>query len=198
MYIFGITGGVGSGKSRVLEYLESAHRAKVLKMDNLGHELMAKGACCYQPILELFGPEVLKEDGEFDRAVIGTKVFADRELLEKLNAIVHPAVKRTVDERVENAMQQGVDFFFMESALLIEEKYDQMCDELWFIYTEEPVRRARLKETRGYSDKKINLILSNQLSEEEFRSKSHFVINNSGSFEETEAQIDAKMKAYEV
>lgn len=198
MYVFGITGGVGSGKSRVMEYLETTHGARVLLMDNLGHELMAKGAVCYNPILDLFGPEVLAEDGEFDRKAIGAKVFADRELLEKLNAIVHPAVKRRVEQLLEEAMQQGVDFFFMESALILEEKYDSMCDELWFVYAEESVRRDRLKESRGYSEEKIDLILKNQLSEEEFRSHCSFVINNSGDIEETKKQIDERMKQYEI
>lgn len=197
MLVFGITGGVGAGKSQVMQYLETAHGARVLLMDNLGHDLMAKGAVCYDPILQLFGPEVLLENGEFNRKAIGAKVFADRELLEKLNAIVHPAVKKEVIRRVAAAREEGVKCFFMESALLLEEKYDAMCDELWYIYTKEEVRRERLKASRGYSDEKIDQMLNNQASEELYRSHCSFEINNSGNFAETQAQIDARMQKYE-
>ncbi len=198
MYLFGITGGVGSGKSRVMEYLEQTYGARVLLMDLLGHELMQQGAPCYEPILKLFGPEVLNEDGSFNRSLIGKLVFADRSLLEQLNAIVHPAVRIRVTELIEEARQQGVKFFFMESALIIEEKYDEMCDELWYVYAEESVRRERLKESRGYSDEKIDLMLKNQLSEEVFRSRSSFVIDNSSSFDHSKEQIDARMRQYEI
>lgn len=194
MHIFGITGGVGSGKSTVLEYLEQKFGARILLMDLVGHELMAKGAMCYQPILELFGPAVLKEDGEFDRKAIGALVFADKELLEKLNAIVHPAVKTTVIQRIEQAREEGVEFFFMESALLVEEKYDLMCEELWFVYAKEAVRRERLKSSRGYTDEKIDQMLKNQMTEDEYRAKGTFVIDNSGDFLATQLQIDEKMK----
>lgn len=196
MVTFGITGGVGSGKSLVMDYLEKAYGARVLLMDNLGHELMKKGAVCYDPILALFGSSVVAEDGEFNRKAIGKIVFSDKEMLEKLNAIVHPAVRRCVEQLVEEARQQGSDFFFMESALILEEKYDAMCDELWYVYAEEAVRRERLKASRGYSDEKIDQMLKNQLSEDEFRSRSNFVINNSGDFEVSKAQIDAKMKEF--
>lgn len=198
MYVLGITGGVGSGKSLVMDYLKTAYGARVLLMDELGHELMAKGAVCYDPILKLFGSEVLAEDGEFNRKAIGQKVFADRKLLEQLNAIVHPAVRKRVEQLIEEGMKQGTDFFFMESALILEEKYDEMCDELWYVYAIESVRRERLKKSRGYSDEKIDLMIRNQQSEEVFRSQSSFVIDNSGSFDQTKAQIDARMKKYEI
>ena len=197
MLVFGITGGVGAGKSQVMQYLETAHGARVLLMDNLGHELMAKGAACYQPIIDLFGTGVVAQNGELDRKAIGAIVFSDRELLEKLNAIVHPAVKKEVIRRVAVAREEGVKCFFMESALLLEEKYDAMCDELWYIYTKEAVRRERLKASRGYSDEKIDQMLKNQASEELYRSHCSFEINNSGDFVETQAQIDARIQKYE-
>ncbi|MDO4490277.1 MAG: dephospho-CoA kinase [Lachnospiraceae bacterium] len=198
MYVFGITGEVGSGKSTVIEYLQQVHGARVLLMDLLGHEVMARGGICYQEVLDLFGPEFLKEDGELDRKAIGKVVFADQEKLEKLNSIVHPAVRIRVEQLVEEARLQGAEFMFMESALLLEEKYDEMCDELWYVYAKESVRRERLKESRGYSDEKIDQMISNQQSEEMFRSRSNFIIDNSHSFESAKAQIDARMKQYEI
>ncbi len=198
MHLFGITGEVGAGKSQVMAYLESAWNAEILLMDNIGHEVMAKGAVCYEPILELFGESILLDSGELDRKAIGRLVFADRQLLEKLNAIVHPAVRRAVNERIRQAEKRGVSFFFMESALIFEEKYDEMCDEVWYVYAEESVRRKRLKENRGYSDEKIDLMLKNQLPEEVFRSRCSFLIDNNDSPDHFKKQIDARMKQYEI
>ena len=83
-----------------------------------------------------------------------------------------------------------LDFFFVEAALLIECGYDKRLDEIWYIFADQKVRRARLKETRGYSDEKIDGIMSSQLSEEAFRAHCKQVIDNSGSPEQTYKQID--------
>ena len=85
----------------------------------------------------------------------------------------------------------------MEAALLIEEKYDEICDELWYIYADEEVRKERLIEGRGYSEKKVREIMVNQLSEDEFSSHCDFEIDNSGDFEKTKKQLDHRMKRYE-
>ena len=81
----------------------------------------------------------------------------------------------------------------MEAALLLEDGYNQICNELWYIYTDEKIRRLRLKESREYSDTKIDAIMSSQLSEELFRKECQIVIDNSGDFEDTCYQIDKVM-----
>ena len=124
---------------------------------------MARGGNCYAAIVELFGREILGEEGEIDRKKMGSRVFQDRELLKKLNAIVHPAVKAYIREAADRARTRGDKFLFLEAALLIEEKYDEICDELWYVYAGEAVRRERLKKSRGYSDEKIDGMLASQL-----------------------------------
>ena len=86
----------------------------------------------------------------------------------------------------------------MEAALLLEDNYDLICDEVWYIFTTEEVRRKRLKESRGYTDEYISNIIKKQLSEEVFREKCQVVIDNSGSVEETRDQIDKRMNVDEV
>ncbi len=81
------------------------------------------------------------------------------------------------------AEKAGTEYVFVEAALLIEEKYDEICDELWYIYADEEVRKERLIEGRGYSEKKVREIMANQLSEDEFSSHCDFEIDNSGDFE---------------
>ena len=83
------------------------------------------------------------------------------------------------------------------SRSFLEEKYDEICDELWYIYADEEVRKERLIEGRGYSEKKVREIMANQLSEDEFSSHCDFEIDNSSDFEETKKQLDHRMKKYE-
>lgn len=197
MRMIGITGGVGSGKSQVLSWLREHCQGEFLEADRVAHRLMARGGNCYAAIVELFGREILGEEGEIDRKKMGSRVFQDRELLKKLNAIVHPAVKAYIREAADRARTRGDKFLFLEAALLIEEKYDEICDELWYVYAGEAVRRERLKKSRGYSDEKIDGMLASQLREEEFRKHCCFVLDNSGDFSDTAKQLEQRMKIYE-
>lgn len=197
MRMIGITGGVGSGKSKVLSWLSEHCSGEFLEADRIAHSLMRRGGACYPAVLELFGEEVLGEDGELDRQKMGMRVFREPELRGRLNAVVHPAVKEFVCSRAEQARRKGEAFLFLEAALLIEEKYDEICDELWYVYAEESVRRERLKKSRRYSDQKIDDIMSSQLPEEEFRRRCCFVLDNSGDFSRTIQHLEQRMKMYE-
>lgn len=114
--------------------------------------------------------------------------------LSALNRIMHPAVKQSIKQRIQSELKKGTDYFVIEAALLLEDDYKQICDELWYIYTDEETRRLRLKESREYSDEKINAIMSSQLSEEIFRRECQIVIDNSGIFDDTCNQIQKAMK----
>ena len=190
MKVFGITGGVGAGKSEVLTYLGQNYDATVIQADEAGYLVMLPGGECYGEIVKLFGRQITTETGELDRKRIAEIVFQDEEKLKALNAIVHPAVKRYIKKAIAAAEKAGTEYVFVEAALLIEEKYDEICDELWYIYADEEVRKERLIEGRGYSEKKVREIMANQLSEDEFSSHCDFEIDNSGDFEETKKQLE--------
>lgn len=191
MKLIGITGGVGAGKSQVLSYLASRCRCRILLADEVGNEVKLPGQPCYEQLVELLGKDVLAEDGTIDRGRMAEKIFADAGLLSRVNGIIHPAVRVYILQEVEKERSLGnVDFFFLEAALLIEEGYDRVVDELWYIYADEEVRRGRLKESRGYSDAKIDHIFRSQLPEEEFRSHCQRVIENNGDLKGTCRQID--------
>ena len=198
MKIIGITGGVGSGKSEIMAYLERQYRAAVLRADDIGHRLIRREGSCYDQVLKLFGQEVIREDGELDRAAMAKRMFREPELREAMNGIIHPAVRTYILQAISDEQAAGRRFFFLEAALLIEEKYDEICDELWYVYAEESVRRERLKASRQYSGEKIRQIMASQLTEEEFRRACCFTVDNSGSFSDTARQIDARMKRYEI
>ena len=182
MKVFGITGGVGAGKSEVLTYLGQNYDATVIQADEAGYLVMLPGGECYGEIVKLFGRQITTETGELDRKRIAEIVFQDEEKLKALNAIVHPAVKRYIKKAIAAAEKAGTEYVFVEAALLIEEKYDEICDELWYIYADEEVRKERLIEGRGYSEKKVREIMANQLSEDEFSSHCDFEIRQQRRF----------------
>ena len=160
---------------------------------------MQPGTECFQKLKEKFaGEDIYQPDGSLDRAQLATVIFSDDRKREELNAIVHPAVREYVLQQKEAEERAGKLFLLvLEAALLIEEHYDEICDELWYIYADEEVRKERLIEGRGYSEKKVREIMANQLSEDEFSSHCDFEIDNSGDFEETKKQLDHRMKKYE-
>ncbi len=191
MKFIGITGGVGAGKSFILQYLNSRYQARILLADDLAKELMKPETACNAKLQQAFsGYDVFEKSGEIDSRAMAQLIFTDPKLLDTMNAIVHPAVKEEVKRQYELAKEQGISLLVLEAALLVEEKYDEICDELWYIYTSEDNRRARLKESRGYSDEKIDSIFANQLSEEEFRQACAFEIDNNGTPEDVYRQID--------
>lgn len=194
MRIIGITGGVGSGKSRVLTYIEETYSARICQADQVAWELQKPGAKCYQEIVEQFGAQILQEDGTIDRKTLGQIVFADAQALAQLNGIMHPAVKQAIRMQIKEASDRGEHLFVIEAALLLEENYDAICDEVWYIYSDEEHRRMRLKESRGYTDEKIDAMMASQLSEEVFRQRCGRVIENSGSFDRTCEQITKAME----
>lgn len=198
MKIIGITGGVGSGKSRVLSYIEETFPCTICQADHVAWELQKPGEIAYREIVKHFGEGILNADGCICRPELGKIVFADAAELQALNAIMHPAVKNYIREKIELERQKGTSLFVLEAALLIEERYDEICDELWYIYTDEANRRKRLKDSRGYTDSKIDSMMATQLSEKMFRKKCKVVIDNSCDFEYTCVQIQEAIKKLEI
>lgn len=194
MRVIGVTGGVGAGKSTVLEYLKETYHAKVILADIVGHEVMEPGEDAYDRILQEFGSGILSEDGKIDRKILGSIVFSDERKRKALNAIVHPEVKREILRRIDRAEADGETYVVVEAALFLEENYDAFCDETWYIYTNEEQRRERLKASRGYTDGRINQILRSQKTHKEFLSRCGFVIDNNGTAEDTCRQIDKRMR----
>lgn len=189
MKVLGITGGVGSGKSRVLEYLKTGYGAVVCQLDETAKKLQKAGTSCYDRIVESFGTEILAEDGELDRGRLAQIVFRDESKLILLNEIVHPEVKRQVIQYIFEEKRKQSPLYVIEAALLPTAGYEDICDEMWYIFVKETVRRERLKASRGYTEEKITDMIQSQPSEDIFRKTCTAVIDNSGSFEETKKQI---------
>ena len=190
MKIIGITGGVGSGKSEVLNILENDHHAKIIQSDHVAHELMAPGAKSYDAIVQAFGNKILNEDQTINRSALGEIVFHDETKLSLLNSITHKNVDEEILARIDAfGKEEPEGLLVIESALLVGAGYEKRFDQLWYIYTREEVRYERLKASRGYSDEKIKQMIEKQQKEEEFKSMASNIIDNSGDLEDTKAQI---------
>ncbi len=197
MRFIGITGGVGAGKTEILKYIGQHYKCEIYLADEIGHKVKEPGTEGYRALVELLGNGILAADGQIDKTAMAAKIFADPMILEQVNAIIHPAVKKYLADRLAEARDRGdVELFFVEAALLIENGFEGIVDEMWYIYAKEDVRRKRLSENRGYTPEKIEKIMTSQLSEEAFREHCDFVIDNSDSLEKSYRQIRQKLEAY--
>jgi len=194
--VIGITGGIGSGKSVVTSLLRDKFDAAVIDTDTIGHEVMEIGKSAYKKVVEIFGNKVIAEDGSIDRKKLGSLVFDNRELLSKLNNIIHPAVEAEVDKRIAEFTQKKYKYIALETALLIKVGYNRKCDKVWFVYADKDIRLKRLYDNRGIGKEKAGKIFESQNTEEEFRQIADDVIDNSGSEAETEIQIKNILESY--
>ena len=193
MITIGITGGVGAGKSAILKYLEEKYDAYIIVADELAKELEEPGKAVYEKLVQCFGDTILSQDKSIDKKAFANLIFGDEDALKKADSIIHPAVKEEILNRIKAKEADGCKVFIVEAALLIEEGYDKILDELWYIYADEEIRASRLKASRGYSDEKIRDIMKSQNDDAVFRANCDYVIENNGDLEITRKQIIEKI-----
>ncbi len=158
--VIGLTGPIGCGKSTVARMLGELG-GSVIDADLLAREVTAPGEPALSAIRSRFGDGVFDAAGVLDRAALGTTVFADPLALRDLEAIVHPGVRRRVEERLEQARREGDPFIVVEAIKLVEGGLAGRCDEVWLIDCPPDVQRARLAG-RGMSTADIESRLSAQ------------------------------------
>ena len=187
MKIIGITGGVGAGKSTVLDHLEKQYNACVLQADKIGHLVMEPGGICYGQVIALFGKQIIKNDKTIDRKMVSDVVFAHEEMRQKLDDIIHPAVKSYILDKIEEQKKAGCTLMIVEAALLLEDHYDAFCDKV--------IRIERLMSSRGYTREKAENIIARQATEGFFREHADYIIQNNGDLDETWRQIEEGIRA---
>ena len=186
MKIIGITGGIGSGKSRVLHLLQTQYQAYIVEADSLAHKLMQKEQPAYNRICETFGTDIVGTDGELDRTILGKIVFGNEKKLQQLNAIVHPAVKQYIKEDIAfHRKKEDVKYYIIEAALLIEDGYKDICDELWYIYADKEIRISRLLSGRGGTRQKWISVMENQADDDFYIQNCEHIVNNNDDFVKT-------------
>ncbi len=197
MKILGITGGIGSGKSTVLSILREKYDAFVIEADKVGHQVMEPGGPCYEPVIGLFGKEIIKDDLSIDRSKVSDVVFQVAEKRELLNGIIHPAVKRRILEMIREQEALGRKMVVVEAALLLEDNYQEFCSEVWYVCTDLETRIGRLMESRGYSRSKCLNIIRSQKEDSWYRDRTDFVLENNGSMEDLLRKIQERLDGTE-
>lgn len=195
-YIIGLTGGIGSGKTLVLELLKTHYNAMIIEADKVGHELQMPGETAYNCIIKQFGTAVLEEpclmgSSPINRKKLGDMVFSDETKLKLLNDIMHPAIHNRIECMIKSSDSKVI---VLEAAILTETSLIHLVNELWYIYAEKNIRLERLQNGRNISKEKALLVMSNQPDDDYFRKKSDIIIDNSLSEEYTLNQINKVMK----
>lgn len=183
--VIGLMGGVGCGKSTVMDYLHQTYYACIIEADKVAKEIMTTGNHVYNQIVDTF-PEAIK-NGVIDNILLANIVFNNQAKLEKLNAITHPGTINEILDRINNAKSELI---IIESAILLGSGLEEYCDELWFVYCDYNTRIERLINSRGYSREKCISIINNQPSDEEYNTYADEFIDNSNTENETKEQID--------
>ena len=171
--ILEIFGGVGSGKSVILNYLKEKYKAEIIGMDETAHELYRPGEKGFAAVRELLGDEVVAPDGTLDRKKMADILYREPALLDRLNGVIHPLVYQETEDRakafVRKAAEAGAPepLVVIETALPKKEKSDIFA-EVWYVYTPKEIRKLRLMRDRGYTEERVREIMSRQMSDAEY------------------------------
>lgn len=185
--VLGITGGVGCGKSTLMNLLKERYQAKVLFADELGHQAMEPGTPVYDRIRKTFGQDLVLPDGTIDRALLADRIYEEEEKRVKLNGIIHPYVLDRIRQSLEEWREEPL--VCLETALLFETGCDRFCDAVWCVLADREIRIQRLMKSRGYSREKAEVIMEAQLSDEEWRKRCDVCIVNDGDYRRLEERL---------
>lgn len=188
MLLVGLTGGIACGKSTVAQML-SARGVPLIDADVLAREIVEPGQPAFNDIVAAFG-DVLTPDGQLDRKRLGSVVFADVEKRKALEAMTHPRIFQRFTEKTQVLEQKGEPVIVYDAALLFERKLSELMNLVIVVTLPPEVQLLRLKTRDALSDEEALRRITAQMPIEEKVKQADFVIDNSGSREQTAAQLD--------
>jgi dephospho-CoA kinase len=184
----GLTGGIASGKSTVTEMIRGLG-IPVIDADQVARDVVKAGEEAYKQIIKTFGQDILQENGEIDRAKLGAIVFYNEQERKKLNAIVHPAVRRRMLAEKEAYVQKGAKTIVLDIPLLFESELTHLIDKIIVVYVDDDIQLERLMKRNGFSEEEALARIRSQMPLHEKVKKADAVINNNGTIEETKQQL---------
>lgn len=187
MILIGLTGGIGSGKSEVARLLTN-RGAILIDADQIVRELQRPGAEVYLKMVELFGPEVVASDKSLDRAAIATRVFSDSNLLKTLNELIHPIVRRVMNERIES-FRETDKVVVLDIPLLVENPREGL-DGVLVVDLDVDLALGRLVEQRNMSVEDAKARIAKQATREQRLAIADHVIDNSGDRTQLEEKVE--------
>ena len=188
--VIGLTGGIASGKSVVSQML-AEHGALVIDADKVGHEAYAPGSGCYETVVEAFGRDIIAADGSIDRKALGGKVFGDPSQRKRLEGIVWPWMRATMERRLAKLRDEGVPVVVLEAAVLIEADWTPIVDQVWLVVVSPEIARERIMSRNGLTPEQADARINAQLTNDERAKHAQVVIDNSGTLDELRQRVDA-------
>ncbi|MCM2265670.1 MAG: dephospho-CoA kinase [Desulfuromonadales bacterium] len=188
--VLGLTGGIASGKSSVAAMF-AEFGAEVVSADQLAREAVAPGSATLQALAAAFGPAILDPAGELDREALARMVFADPAARERLNAVTHPAIARLAEARLRDLRARKVPLVVYEAPLLFEAGAERRVDRVLVVTIDPTPQRARLQDRDQLDATAIEARISAQWPQADKVARADFVIDNSGTLDETRRQVAA-------
>ncbi len=187
---YGLTGGTGSGKSTVAEYLRE-FGCEVVDADLIAREVTAKGSPVLDDLAKEFGTDILDENGELIRKKLGSIVFGDAEKLAKLNEIMRTALDNRFRQALDTAASKRLySKVFFDAPALFETNREHFVDKVWVVAADRETRIARIMKRDGISREEVLKRMSNQLPDDEKMSRADLVIYNDGTLEELRSKVE--------
>lgn len=188
MLSLGLTGGIGSGKSTVSALLEE-RGAVVVDADRIVRSLQEPGEPVFEAMVEAFGPSIVADDGTLDRQAVADIVFGDDDALKTLNGIVHPAVGAAIAERLVELAETD-EVVILDIPLLVESGRDDMAAVI-VVDVDPELAVQRLVEHRGFNEEDARSRMARQVSREERLAKADVILDNSGTLDHLQSQVEA-------
>jgi dephospho-CoA kinase len=193
-HLLGLTGNIASGKTTIGHMLLDLGAARYIDADAVVHELYAPGQPIYAAVLAAFGRAILLPDGQIDRRALGARVFGDPAALQRLEAIVHPAVHAAVAARLAELPGDAVTV--IDAVKLLEGGMARQCEQVWLVVCDPAEERHRLITERGLTPAEADARLAAQPDNAARRALVDAVIDNSGTLDQTRAQVAAAWARY--
>src|SRR3954462_11105602 len=190
MILIGLTGNIASGKSEVARMLAD-HGATVIDADELARGAVAPDTQALKGMIKRWGKDVLQRDGSLDRAALRRIVFADQHELDALNRIVHPGVTRLRDREIALVKARGDQIVACVIPLLFERNLVEEFDSIVLVDSPRPLRLERLGAIRGFEETDAMNMIESQMPAELKRARADYVIENEGSLDDLERDVDA-------
>lgn len=189
MEIIGLTGGIGSGKSTVTEYIKEKGFL-VIDADQIARDITQPGGRILIRLIENFGDEFLDENGELRRKALGNYIFGDKRKENLLNEITHNEIINEIKIRLNKAYEEGQKKVFIDIPLLFEVGMDAWCSDTWLVTCDEELRIKRVMQRDNIDEKNVRERIESQMADEEKYEKAKHVLYNSGTKEELYQNID--------
>ncbi len=183
MKVIGLTGGIGTGKSTVSQFLAELG-AVILDADKVGHAAIKPDTQVWREVVAAFGDQILTPTAEIDSKKLGGIVFGNAESLARLNRIMHPRMRDMMQDRIEEYRRQGKEVVVLEAAVLLEAGWTSLVDEVWVTVAPEPTVLKRLMERSGLSEQETLARIRSQLSSAERLKSADVVVDTDCSLDE--------------